>query len=79
MKGLEFEIDTRGRLVTDITDRVQAFVSQAGGDGLLNVGAGLLNTFTNFKDVSARKVFDVFVRQLPEEWGIREENAEGPT
>jgi geranylgeranyl reductase family protein len=48
------------------------------GDGLLNVGAGLLNTFKNFKEVSARKVFDVFVRQLPEEWGIREENAAGP-
>jgi geranylgeranyl reductase family protein len=48
------------------------------GDGLLNVGAGLLNTFRNFKDVSARKVFDVFVRQLPEEWGINEENAAGP-
>jgi geranylgeranyl reductase family protein len=48
------------------------------GDGLLNVGAGLLNTFTNFKDVSARKVFEVFVRQLPEEWGISEENAAGP-
>ena len=48
------------------------------GDGLLNVGAGLLNTFKNFKEVSARKVFDVFVRQLPEEWGITEENAAGP-
>src|SRR5439155_11216252 len=48
------------------------------GDGVLNVGAGLLNTFRNFKDVSAQKVFDVFVRQLPEEWGIREESAIGP-
>jgi len=48
------------------------------GDGLLNVGAGLLNTFKNFKEVSARKVFDVFVRQLPEEWGISEESAAGP-
>ena len=48
------------------------------GDGVLNVGAGLLNTFKNFRDVSARKVFDVFVRQLPEEWGITEGNATGP-
>ncbi len=48
------------------------------GDGVLNVGVGLLNTFRGFKDVSTRKVFDVFVRQLPEEWGITEENAAGP-
>jgi menaquinone-9 beta-reductase len=48
------------------------------GDGVLNVGAGLLNTFRDFSKVSARKVFDVFVRQLPEEWGIREESAAGP-
>jgi flavin-dependent dehydrogenase len=48
------------------------------GDGVLNVGAGLLNTFKNFKDVSARKVFDVFVRGLPPEWGIDEEHAAGP-
>jgi menaquinone-9 beta-reductase len=48
------------------------------GDGVLNVGAGLLNTFTNFKDVSARKVFDVFVKGLPPEWGIDEDHATGP-
>jgi geranylgeranyl reductase family protein len=48
------------------------------GDGVLNVGAGLLNTFKGFKHVSARKVFDVFVRQLPPEWGITEANAAGP-
>jgi geranylgeranyl reductase family protein len=47
------------------------------GDGVLNVGVGLLNTFRGFKDVSTRKVFDVFVRQLPEEWAITEENAAG--
>jgi len=48
------------------------------GDGLVNVGAGLLNTFSSFREVSARKVFDVFVRQLPEEWGITEDHAAGP-
>ena len=37
MKAHEFEVDTRGRLVTDITERVQEFVSESGGDGLLNV------------------------------------------
>jgi geranylgeranyl reductase family protein len=48
------------------------------GDGVLNVGAGLLNTFKSFAKVSARKVFDVFVKQLPSEWGVVEENAIGP-
>jgi geranylgeranyl reductase family protein len=48
------------------------------GDGLVNVGAGLLNTFKRFKEVSAKKVMDVFLRQLPPEWGIDEQHAEGP-
>jgi geranylgeranyl reductase family protein len=46
-------------------------------DGSVNVGAGLLNTFANFKDVSAQRVFDAFVRTLPSEWGIGEDTAEG--
>jgi secondary thiamine-phosphate synthase enzyme len=33
----EFEVDTAGRLVTDITDRVQGFARDAGSDGLLHV------------------------------------------
>jgi secondary thiamine-phosphate synthase enzyme len=32
-----FEIDTRGRRVVDVTDRVQAFAADSGGDGLLHV------------------------------------------
>jgi geranylgeranyl reductase family protein len=48
------------------------------GEGVLNVGAGLLNTFRNFRGVSARKVFDVFVGQLPPDWGINEDSAIGP-
>ena len=31
------------------------------GDGVVNVGAGLLNTFKRFQEVSARKVIDAFV------------------
>jgi geranylgeranyl reductase family protein len=46
-------------------------------DGTVNVGAGLLNTFKGFKDVSAQKLFDAFVAMLPEDWGINEETAEG--
>lgn len=48
------------------------------GDGVLNVGAGLLNTARDFKEMSARKVYDVFVSQLPPEWELTEEQAVGP-
>jgi geranylgeranyl reductase family protein len=47
------------------------------GDGILNVGAGLLNTTSFFKEISPRKMLDVFVRSLPQEWGIGEDNAAG--
>jgi len=45
--------------------------------GRINLGAGLLNTFSNFKDISAQHLFDAFARMLPEEWGIGEETARG--
>jgi menaquinone-9 beta-reductase len=44
---------------------------------VVNVGAGLLNTFHGFKDLSARRVFDVFVRMLPADWGLTEDSAIG--
>ena len=47
-------------------------------DGTLNVGAGLLNTFRGFRDVSARRLLDAFVRHLPPSWGISDENGAGP-
>ncbi len=47
------------------------------GDGTVNVGAGLLNTFKNFKDVSAQRLFDAFVRMLPPSFGIDEGSADG--
>ena len=38
MRTLEFEIDTGGRLVIDITDRVQAFVAEVEAvDGLVHI------------------------------------------
>jgi flavin-dependent dehydrogenase len=43
----------------------------------VNVGAGLLNTFKGFKGMSARGIFDIFVRALPKEWGINEDTAVG--
>ena len=44
----------------------------------MNVGAGLLNTFHGFKELSAQRVFDVFVKMLPGEWGLNEDTAIGP-
>lgn len=46
-------------------------------DGSVNLGAGVLNTYTNFKDQSAQGVFDAFGRGLPAEWNVTEETAEG--
>ena len=46
-------------------------------DGTVNLGAGLLNTFRNFKDVSAQRVYDAFWRMLPPEWNVREDTADG--
>jgi geranylgeranyl reductase family protein len=46
-------------------------------DGTINLGAGLLNTFKNFKDISAQRLFDAFASMLPKEWGISEETAIG--
>jgi geranylgeranyl reductase family protein len=45
--------------------------------GRINVGAGLLSTFKNFKDVSARRLFDAFVRMLPASVEADEDTADG--
>jgi menaquinone-9 beta-reductase len=46
-------------------------------DGRVNLGAGLLSTFRNFKDVSATRLFEAFARMLPEDRGISDETADG--
>src|SRR5437763_15760728 len=37
MRSSQFSIDTRGGLVTDVTDPVRAFAGEVGEDGLLHV------------------------------------------
>lgn len=37
MRTSEFSVDTRGREVTDVTERVAAFAAERGDDGLLSV------------------------------------------
>ncbi len=46
-------------------------------DGSVNLGAGLLNTFRDFKGQSAHGVFDAFWRMLPAEWDVNETTADG--
>jgi menaquinone-9 beta-reductase len=45
--------------------------------GRINLGAGLLNTFRHFEDVSAQQLFRAFERMLPAEWELGEASAEG--
>jgi secondary thiamine-phosphate synthase enzyme len=37
VRSVEFELDTRGRRVVDISDQVARFAAEQGGDGLLHV------------------------------------------
>lgn len=37
MRSIELEIDTRGRRVVDVTDRVRAFAAEMEADGLVHV------------------------------------------
>lgn len=46
-------------------------------DGSVNLGAGLLNTFRDFKGVSAQRVFDAFWQMLPADWDVNEGSARG--
>jgi geranylgeranyl reductase family protein len=48
------------------------------GDGRVNVGVGLLSTFTKWKDVNTTKLMDAFVGWAPESWDIRPETSCGP-
>ena len=40
------------------------------GDGTVNVGVGLLSTFTGWKSINTSKLMDAFVATAPARWGI---------
>src|SRR5206468_623566 len=68
MRRLSFELDTNGRPVTDITDRVEEFARTAGADGLVHVflphataGLALMETGSG----SEEDLEEVLVRLLP--------------
>lgn len=57
MKSVEFEVDTSGRRVVDLTERVRSFVAGAGTDGLVHVflphataGLALMETGSGSED-----------------------------
>ncbi|HEV8571610.1 MAG TPA: secondary thiamine-phosphate synthase enzyme YjbQ [Actinomycetota bacterium] len=80
MRTTEFTIDTSDRFVTDVTDRVEAFAGDAGGDGVLHVfvphataGVALMETGSG----SEGDLEEVVQRLLPRD--DRYEHRHGPT
>lgn len=70
MHTIEFEVDTSGRRVVDLTDRVRAFAAEAGSGGLVHVflphataGLALMETGSG----SERDLEEVLERLLPRE------------
>ncbi len=49
------------------------------GDGTVNVGLGVLNSSAGFQKTDYRKLLTSWLDATPEEWGLREANATGPT
>jgi flavin-dependent dehydrogenase len=48
------------------------------GDGTSNVGVGILNTSSSFRNVDYRDLLKRWVAQMPSEWGFDEATARGP-
>ncbi len=48
------------------------------GDGTVNVGVGLLSTFSGWKSVNTSQLMDAFVATAPPRWGISPESSCGP-
>jgi geranylgeranyl reductase family protein len=48
------------------------------GGGVVNVGAGLLSSYVRFDAWNARRVYELFVGNVGEEWGLDESAALGP-
>ena len=49
------------------------------GDGTVNVGLGVLNSSTGYQKTDYRGLLTSWLASTPQEWGLREENACGPT
>jgi geranylgeranyl reductase family protein len=49
------------------------------GDGTVNAGLGVLNSSSGFQKTDYRGMLTRWLDNTPEEWGLREHNATGPT
>ena len=49
------------------------------GDGSVNVGLGVLNSSAGFQKTNYRTLLTTWLDNTPAEWGLREQNALGPT
>ena len=49
------------------------------GDGTVNAGLGVLNSSAGFQKTDYRGMLSRWLDNTPEEWGLRESNATGPT
>jgi len=49
------------------------------GDGTVNAGLGVLNSSAGFQKTDYRGMLTTWLDNTPEEWGLREQNATGPT
>jgi geranylgeranyl reductase family protein len=49
------------------------------GDGTVNAGLGVLNTSAGFQKTDYRAMLTRWLDSTPDEWGLREANATGPT
>jgi geranylgeranyl reductase family protein len=66
----------------DLRDRTGASLPGYGwifplGDGLINVGVGLLSTFKNYRAINTSQLLDEYAATAPAYWGISPEAAEG--
>ncbi|MEV7285558.1 geranylgeranyl reductase family protein [Streptomyces sp. NPDC093252] len=48
------------------------------GDGTSNVGLGVLNTSSSFKELDWREILKAWCASMPEDWGYTPENMTGP-
>ncbi|MCU1659568.1 MAG: putative FAD-dependent oxidoreductase [Pseudonocardiales bacterium] len=49
------------------------------GDGTVNAGLGVLSTSSGFQKTDYRAMLTTWLDNTPEEWGLREQTATGPT
>ena len=66
----------------DLRDRSGAVLPGYGwifplGDGLVNVGVGLLSTFANYRSINTSHLLDAYTATAPSYWGLEPGAAEG--